>query len=77
MGCGLQFDFGKVRNRVLAAARHLSHLFEDDIVQSGRVSGMGSGNDAEKCEGSFQREILWRQASPPANRAVGGARGLA
>ena len=45
---GLQFDLGEMRDGILAAARHFSHLLEDQAVEAGGRCGMTS--DGEKQE---------------------------
>ena len=55
MGCGLQFDLGKVRNGILAAARHFAHLFEDDIVQASPASDLDSHPQRKKQNYSSHR----------------------
>jgi hypothetical protein len=40
MGCGLQFDLGKVRDGIFAAARHFVDLIENERIVSRGVGAV-------------------------------------
>ena len=76
---GLQFNLGEMRNGIFAAARHPSHLVENEPVVA-RAARNSCEQDRRRNheQNSFQRSELWRQAGSPATlRDMTTGKGLA
>jgi hypothetical protein len=70
MGSRLQLDLRYVRRGIFAAAGHVADLFKNERIVIGAGGAMRDCDDPNDCQDSFQRVILWRQASRAANSVL-------